>query len=206
LSSARRDRSLEESDLDPDPILQFQRWFDEAIAAGEHEPEAMALATSTTDGVPSNRFVLLKGVDQRGFVFYTNSRSQKGRDIFANPRAALVFRWWTVDRQVRVSGAIGPVEPRESDAYFKTRPVGAQIGAWASAQSERLARRTDLDEQVANVTQRFSGREVLRPPWWGGFRVRPVEIEFWQGRDDRLHDRLTYRRIGGRWEVRRLNP
>lgn len=206
MSDPSRHRPLDESDLDPDPIRQFGRWFDEAAAAGEPQPDAMALATSTPDGAPSNRFVLLKGVDRRGFVFFTNSRSAKGRDLAANPRAALAFRWWTVDRQVRVSGPIAPVEAGESDAYFKTRPLGAQLGAWASAQSEPLADRAGLDEQVAIVTQRFLGRDVPRPPWWGGFRVRPVEIEFWQGRADRLHDRLVYRQSGGGWEVQRLSP
>jgi pyridoxamine 5'-phosphate oxidase len=206
LSDPGRHRPLEESDLDPDPIRQFQRWFDEAKAAGEPQPDAMALATSTPDGTPSNRFVLLKGLDARGFVFYTNTRSMKGRDIAANPRGALAFRWWTVDRQVRVTGPITPVEPGEADAYFTSRPLGAQLGAWASAQSEPLASRAGLDEQVAIVTERFLGRDVPRPPWWGGFRVRPVEIEFWQGRPDRLHDRLAYRHVGGRWEIQRLNP
>jgi pyridoxamine 5'-phosphate oxidase len=206
LSTSGRDRPLEESDLDPDPILQFQLWFDQAKTAGEPEPEAMALATSTPDGAPTNRFVLLKEVDQRGFVFFTNSRSVKGRDIAANPRTALAFRWWTVGRQVRVTGPVAPVEPAESDAYFKTRPLGAQLGAWASAQSQPLATRAGLDQEVAIVTRRFLGRDVPRPPWWGGFRVRPVEIEFWQGRPDRLHDRLAYRQVGDRWEVRRLNP
>jgi pyridoxamine 5'-phosphate oxidase len=198
---------LDEADLDPDPIRQFRRWFDEARTAGEPQPDAMALATSTPDGAPSNRFVLLKGVDQRGFVFYTNNRSAKGRDLAANPRAALAFRWWTVDRQVRVSGPIAPVEPEESDAYFQTRPLGAQLGAWASAQSEPLADRARLDEQVVIVTRRFLGREVPRPAWWGGFRVVPVQIEFWQGRPDRLHDRLVYQRQGDdAWGIQRLNP
>lgn len=206
MSGPGRDRPLDESDLDPDPISQFQRWFDEARTAGEPEPEAMALATSTPTGEPSNRFVLLKGLDARGFVFYTNGRSRKGRELAANPRAALAFRWWTVERQVRVSGPIVPVEPGESDAYFKTRPLGAQLGAWASAQSEQLASRAVLDLQLMTVTRRFAGRDVPRPPWWGGFRVRPTEVEFWQGRRDRLHDRLSYRLVGGRWRIQRLNP
>jgi pyridoxamine 5'-phosphate oxidase len=166
----------------------------------------MALATSTPGGTPSNRFVLLKGVDERGFVFYTNGQSLKGRDLATNPQAALAFRWWTLDRQVRVSGSVVAVEPAEADAYFQTRPFGAQLGAWASAQSEPLASRAELDVQVATVTQRFLGRDVPRPPWWGGFRVRPIEIEFWQGRPDRLHDRLVYRQAGDRWEIQRLNP
>ncbi len=206
MRDSSRHRALEVSDLHPDPITQFGRWFDEAKAAGEPQPDAMALATSNPEGTPSNRFVLLKGLDARGFVFYTNSRSLKGRDIAANPQAALAFRWWTLDRQVRASGPITPVEPAEADAYFQTRPLGAQVGAWASAQSEPLARRAGLDEQVAIVTQRFLGRDVPRPPWWSGFRVRPVEVEFWQGRPDRLHDRLAYRQVGDRWEIQRLNP
>jgi pyridoxamine 5'-phosphate oxidase len=205
-SGSAGDRALDESELDADPIRQFQRWFDDAKAAGEPEPEAMALATAGSDGEPSNRFVLLKSLDQRGFVFYTNGRSRKGREIAANPRAALVFRWWRLQRQVRVSGPVAPVQPGESDAYFKTRPLGAQLGAWASAQSDPLASRAVLDQQVAAVAQRFAGREVPRPPWWGGFRVRPVEVEFWQGRPDRLHDRMCYRLVGGRWRVQRLSP
>ena len=201
-----RDRALDESGLNPDPIRQFQRWFDEARAAGEPEPEAMALATATPEGEPSNRYVLLKSVDQRGFVFFTNSRSRKGRDIAANPRAALAFRWWMVQRQVRVSGSVEAIQPAESDAYFKSRPLGAQLGAWASAQSEPLAGRAVLDQQLAAVTQRFAGREVPRPPWWGGFRVRPIEVEFWQGQPDRLHDRLCYLLMGGLWRIQRLSP
>jgi pyridoxamine 5'-phosphate oxidase len=200
------DRLLDEGDLDPDPIRQFQRWFDEVKSAGQPEPEAMAVATATPAGEPANRFVLLRGLDERGFVFYTNGRSRKGRDMAANPRAALVFRWATLERQVRVLGPVAPVAPAESDAYFRTRPLGAQLGAWASAQSEPLTSRAVLDRQLVAVTERFAGRDVPRPPWWGGFRVRPVEVEFWQGRRDRLHDRLTYRLSAGRWRIQRLSP
>ncbi len=206
MSDSGRDRPLQESDLDPDPIRQFQLWFEDAKNAGEPEPEAMALATSTLSGEPSNRFVLLKGLDARGFVFFTNGRSRKGRDIAANPRAALAFRWWTVERQVRVSGSVAPVDPTESDAYFKTRPVGAQLGAWASAQSELVSNRAALEQNLRAAVERFAGRDVPRPPWWGGFRVRPTDVEFWQGRRDRLHDRLCYRLVGGQWRVQRLNP
>jgi pyridoxamine 5'-phosphate oxidase len=150
--------------------------------------------------------VLLRGADERGFVFYTNGHSRKGRDLAANPTAALAFRWWTVERQVRVSGPVLPVESSESDAYFKTRPRGAQLGAWASAQSELIPSRATLDHQLQSVTERFAGRDVPRPPWWGGFRVRPIEVEFWQGRQDRLHDRLRYRLDVGQWRIQRLNP
>jgi pyridoxamine 5'-phosphate oxidase len=200
------DQALSEADLDADPIRQFNRWFDQAKAAGQPEPEAMALATATPSGEPAVRFVLLRGLDARGFVFYTNGRSRKGREMAENPVAALVFRWWTLERQVRVSGPVRPVEPAESDAYFKARPRGAQLGAWASAQSELLTGRVVLEEQLSTVARRFAGREVPRPPWWGGYRVRPVEVEFWQGRPDRLHDRLAYRRAGGAWRIQRLSP
>ena len=204
------DKPLNEQDLDSDPIRQFQRWYDDATAAGQPEPEAMALATSTTDGEPSVRFVLLRGVDERGFVFYTNGRSRKGRDIIANPLAALVFRWWVVERQVRVAGPVEPVDPSESEAYFRTRPRGAQLGAWASAQSETVENRGALERRFEEATSRFAGQDVPRPPWWGGFRVRPIEVEFWQGRPNRLHDRLAYRirdgGDGGGWTIQRLNP
>jgi pyridoxamine 5'-phosphate oxidase len=200
------DQPLDEQDLDPDPIRQFQRWFDHARSAGQPEPEAMALATASLTGQPSNRFVLLRGIDERGFVFYTNGRSRKGQEMAANPHAALAFRWSTVGRQVRVSGPVAPIGDRESDAYFQTRPVGAQLGAWASAQSEPLADRAALDRQLRDIAERFAGQDVPRPPWWGGYLVRPTEIEFWQGRRDRLHDRLCYRRHGDRWAIERLSP
>jgi pyridoxamine 5'-phosphate oxidase len=201
-----RDQPLSEQDVDPDPIRQFLTWFDEAIAAGQPEPEAMALATSTSSGEPSVRFVLLRGMDERGFVFYTNERSRKGRDLAANPRAALVFRWWTVERQVRVAGPVAPVAPEESDGYFGTRSRGAQLGAWASAQSEPLPGRAPLERRFEQMASRFAGQDVPRPPWWGGFRVAPVEMEFWQGRQNRLHDRLAYRFSDGHWSIQRLNP
>ena len=206
------DQPLREEDLDRDPIRQWNRWFDEAKAAGQPEPEAMALATSTVSGPsglpgePSVRFVLLRGLDERGFVFFTNEHSRKGRDLAANPVAALVFRWWTVERQIRVSGPVAPVGSVESDDYFKTRPRGAQLGAWASAQSQPIAERAVLERQLTAVTERFAGQEVPRPPWWGGFRVRPTEMEFWQGRADRLHDRVHYRDDGGAWRIERLSP
>jgi pyridoxamine 5'-phosphate oxidase len=197
---------LSEADLDPDPIRQFRRWYDEAAAAGQPEPEAMALATSTTDGEPSVRFVLLRGIDDRGFVFYTNSRSRKGHEIAANPQAALAFRWWTVERQVRVTGPIAPVGGEESDAYFRTRPRGAQLAAWASEQSEPVDSRVELERRFDEVAARFAEQEVPRPPWWGGYRIRPLQLEFWQSRQNRLHDRLVYHLANGRWTVRRLNP
>jgi pyridoxamine 5'-phosphate oxidase len=201
-----RDQPLFEQDIHPDPIQQFLRWFDEAAAAGQPEPEAMALATATSAGEPSVRYVLLRGIDERGFVFYTNGRSRKGQEIASNPRAALVFRWWTLERQVRVSGTVAPVAPEEADAYFRGRPRSAQLGAWASAQSAPLADRAALDHQVDLVTRRFAGQDVPRPPWWGGFRVRPAQMELWQGRRDRLHDRLAYRMVGGHWIIQRLSP
>jgi pyridoxamine 5'-phosphate oxidase len=201
-----RDQPLRKKDVDPDPIRQFQRWFDDAVAAGQPEPEAMALATAARNGTPSVRFVLLRGLDDRGFVFFTNGHSRKGREMAVNPAGALVFRWWTLERQVRVSGPVAPVDAGESDAYFRTRPRGAQLGAWASAQSELLADRDALEARLAVVEERFAGREVPRPPWWGGFRLRPTEIELWQGRADRLHDRIAYRLLGGGWRLYRLSP
>jgi pyridoxamine 5'-phosphate oxidase len=202
-------RHLDLEDVDPDPVIQFGRWFVEAEEAGQAEPEAMALATSaptSAGGTPSVRFVLLKGVDERGFAFYTNYDSRKGRELGANPLASLVFRWWVLERQVRVGGPVLKVDPEESDVYFASRPRGAQLGAWASPQSEVLAGREELEAQLAEVTARFDGREVTRPAWWGGYRVEPEEVEFWQGRPDRLHDRLRYEREGRGWRIERLSP
>lgn len=198
-------QSLGEDDLDPDPLRQFQRWYAEAHE-NEREPDAMALATAGEDGMPSVRFVLLKAADESGFVFYTNWRSRKARQLEANPHAALAFRWVLLERQVRVAGAVTKLDTASSDAYFATRPRAAQLGAWASAQSEPVASRADLDEHLEVVTARFAGRDVPRPPWWGGYRVVPEEFEFWVSHPDRLHDRFQYLKEGEGWLIRRLNP
>ena len=194
-----------EDDLDPDPIRQFDAWYRESVAAGEPEPDAMALAT-VGDGIPAVRFVLLKGFSGRGFVFYTNWNSRKGKEIAANPNVALAFRWRVLERQVRVIGTASMVPTGDSDAYFATRPREAQLGAWASEQSEPIASRADLDEHLDVVTARFAGRDVPRPPWWGGYLIAPFEMEFWVSHRDRLHDRFQYARTEEGWVIRRLNP
>jgi pyridoxamine 5'-phosphate oxidase len=201
-------RALDVADVDADPTVQFQRWFDEAVAAAVPEPEAMCVASVATDGTPSARMVLLKHVDRRGFVFYSNYHSQKGAELAANPRSALVWRWFALERQVRAVGAAEAVAPEESDAYFATRPRGAQIGAWASPQSQVLAGRAELEARVAEAEVRFGDGPIPRPPWWGGIRIVPETAEFWQGRRSRLHDRLRYRSLPGNngWVVERLAP
>jgi pyridoxamine 5'-phosphate oxidase len=195
-----------EQDLAADPVQQFRRWFAEAAEAGERMPETVVLATATPDGAPSARAVLLKGVDERGFAVFTNLESRKGRELGANPRAALVFLWPALGRQVRVEGASEPLGRPEVDAYFATRPRGSQIGAWASPQSSVIPGRADLEARVAETEARFGAGEVPAPPFWGGYRIRPEAVEFWQHRDDRLHDRLRYRRSPGGWTVERLAP
>lgn len=197
---------LDESDADPDPIEQFRKWFDEALAADLHEPNAMTLATATPDGKPSARIVLLKGFDARGFVFYTNYEGRKGRELAENPRAALVFYWGELERQVRVEGRVWRVLEEESDAYYASRPRGSRLGAWASAQSRSVERRELVEERLRELEREYTGREVPRPPFWGGYRVEPEEIEFWQGRENRLHDRLVYRRSSDGWRIERLQP
>ncbi len=197
---------LRETDVDPDPIVQFQRWFADAQATGDPLPEAMALATATSTGIPSARMVLLKGVDDSGFVFFTNYESQKGKDLADNPRAALVFYWVRLGRQVRVSGTISRVTAVESDAYFQSRPLESRLSAAASPQSEVIAGREQLETRVAELRQR-SARDVPRPDFWGGYRLAPESIEFWVHRENRLHDRLRYtRQSDATWRLERLAP
>jgi pyridoxamine 5'-phosphate oxidase len=199
--------TLDETEVDPDPIVQFGRWFGDARAAGLPEPEAMTLATTGPDGRPSARMVLLKGFDQRGFVFYTNYTSRKSRELAASPAAALVF-WWPppLQRQVRIEGLVERVSHEESEAYFRTRPFGSQLGAWASNQSEVIPGRDVLEKRLEELSARYADGEVPLPPFWGGFRLAPQVIELWQGRPNRLHDRLRYRRDGDRWTIERLSP
>jgi len=198
---------LKESDADPNPIEQFRRWFDEVLAADPHEPNAMTVATTTPDGRPSARIVLLKGFDERGFVFYTNYEGRKSGELETNPYAALVFYWGELERQVRIEGRVSRVSEEESDAYFAGRPRGSQLGAWASEQSRQLQDRSALEERLRELEAEYEGREVPRPPFWGGYRVEPEVIEFWQGRENRLHDRLVYRRSDDDgWSRKRLQP
>jgi pyridoxamine 5'-phosphate oxidase len=201
-------RPLHEDAVDPDPFVQFQRWYDDAVVHEELQPDAMVVATSTLDGHPSARAVLLRGVDARGFCFYTNFESRKGRELAANPRAAAVFHWPAVLRQVRATGDVEHVSDAEADAYWDARPRASRVSALASAQSDPVASRAELEARVAEVEARIAatGGDVARPPGWGGYRVVPDEIEFWQHRDDRLHDRLVYTRVGGAWRVTRLQP
>jgi pyridoxamine 5'-phosphate oxidase len=197
---------LAEVDAAPDPLAQFRAWFEEALAADLHEPNAMVLATATPDGKPSARVVLLKGFDERGFVFYTNYEGRKGREIGRNPHAALVFYWGELERQVRIEGRVGRVSERESDAYYASRPRGSRLGAWASEQSRVVGGREVLEGRIRDLEAEYEGREVPRPAFWGGYRVEPEVVEFWQGRESRLHDRISYRRGDGGWEIERLQP
>jgi pyridoxamine 5'-phosphate oxidase len=197
---------LRGSDMAGDPLEQFRRWFGEAEGAGIRAPNAMALATSTSDGGPSVRMVLLKDVDERGFAFFTGYVSRKSTELDANPRAALLFFWDPLGRQVRIEGSVERVSATESDAYFATRPHGAQLAAVASRQSAVLSAREDLDDRVAELEREHGKEAVPRPEHWGGYRVVPQTYEFWQHRDNRLHDRLRYRRDGDVWVVERLSP
>jgi pyridoxamine 5'-phosphate oxidase len=200
-------RGLSEADLAPTPCDQFRRWFDEALAARIYEPNAMTLATAAADGRPSARALLLKGFDQEGFVFFTNYESRKGAELAANPWAALLFLWSELHRQVRIEGSIEQVSAAESDSYFQSRPLGSRLGAWASRQSAVIPSRELLEQRMQELMLEYEGRELPRPPHWGGYRLRPDAVEFWQGRPNRLHDRLRYRLTPeGAWVVERLSP
>lgn len=201
-----RRQGLDRAEMASDPFSQFRRWLDDAVDAGVREPTAMTLATTDLEQRPSARTVLLRALDDRGFVFFTNYASRKARELSVNPQAALVFLWIALERQVCVTGSVAKVPPDESDAYFSGRPRGSRLGAWASPQSTVLADRAELERHLADVERRFAGRDVPRPPHWGGYRVDPETVEFWQGRPDRLHDRLRYRRDSGRWVLERLAP
>jgi pyridoxamine 5'-phosphate oxidase len=197
---------MDEHDLDPDPLVVFATWFSEAEAAGIAQPEAMALATSPPDGRPSLRMVLLRGHDERGFAFFTNRESRKGGELAANPRAALAVYWQPLNRQVRIEGSVEQVSQDESGAYFATRPLGSRIAAWASPQSQLIDDRKELDERYAATEARFAGGDIPLPPFWGGYRVVPDLIEFWQGRENRFHDRIRYDRRTDGWTRSRLAP
>jgi len=197
---------LYKSDVAADPIEQFRRWFDETSNASLHEPNAMTVVTATPDGHPSARVVLLKGFDECGFVFYTNYEGRKATELESNPRCALLFYWGELERQVRVEGTAERITPEESDAYYASRPRGSRLGALASAQSRPIEDRATLERRLGDLEREYEGREVPRPSNWGGYRVVPETIEFWQGRENRLHDRLIYRRDDRGWKLQRLQP
>ncbi|MGH7496096.1 MAG: pyridoxamine 5'-phosphate oxidase [bacterium] len=200
-------RALLENEVDLDPIVQFQKWFADAVAANLPEPEAMTLATCTTAGKPSARIVLLKGCDQQGFIFFTNYNSRKGHELSQNAFAALVFWWVALERQIRIEGRVEEISAEESDRYFRTRPRGSQLGAWVSQQSQVAEGREIIEARLRELEKEFDNREVPRPPHWGGFRLIPEAIEFWQGRPNRLHDRLRYHKgENGEWTIKRLWP
>ncbi len=209
LADLRKDYALaglSEKDLARDPFRQFDKWFQEAEAAKIAEPNAMTLATATRDGRPSARTVLLKGLDGRGFVFYSNYESRKGRELDGNPQATLVFPWLAIERQVIVEGTVVKVAREESEAYFHSRPRASQLGAWVSQQSSIVPGRKALEDAMKELETKYAGQEVPLPPHWGGWRLPPETVEFWQGRRSRLHDRLRYRRGKDGWTIERLAP
>ena len=200
-------QDLNEIEVDPNPVIQFQKWFDQACSTDIPEANAMTIATVNSEGKPSARIVLLKGYDQKGFVFYTNYNSQKGQELTANPHAAIVFWWAQLERQVRITGSVEKISARESDEYFHSRPLGSRLGAWTSNQSEIISSREVLEQRLEELQVKYQNLDVPRPSHWGGFRVIPAEIEFWQGRSSRLHDRLLYTQADdGSWKIQRLSP
>lgn len=210
ISAIRRDysfESLSENNIDKDPVRLFEKWWNEALHAEIVEPNAMILATASQDGLPSARVVLLKGFGEKGFVFFTNYESFKGQQLAENPKACLVFFWKELERQVRITGLVAKINERESDEYFQTRPEYSRIGAWTSPQSRVIENRQWLDEQFNALVSKMEGTVIQRPPYWGGYIVQPVLIEFWQGRPSRLHDRIQYSlQDDGGWKIERLAP
>jgi pyridoxamine 5'-phosphate oxidase len=209
IGDLRRDYArarLDEASVAADPFVEFARWFEDAVKAEARDPNAMTLATASADGVPSARIVLLKGFDERGFVFFTDYRSRKGIELARNPRAALVFYWPELERQVRITGTTSQTDRQESEAYFRSRPRGSRLSAWISHQSQVIEGRQQLEAQIPELERRYPGEDVPLPPYWGGFRLTPDAIEFWQGRTSRLHDRLRYLREAERWRIERLSP
>ncbi len=199
-------KSLLEADLKKDPVEQFSVWWDEAVKSDIAEVNAMTLATCNEDGRPSARIVLFKGLTNDGFVFYTNYQSNKGKELERNPYAALVFFWKELERQVRIEGAVEKINEAESDSYFQSRPAGSKIGAWSSAQSSTVASREVIEESYLNYLKKFDTNPIPRPPFWGGYIVKPKKMEFWQGRSSRLHDRIMYSKQNEDWKIERLSP
>ncbi len=210
IANIRKDykmKSLLEEDVKKNPVDQFSIWWDEAVRSDITEVNAMTLATCTAEGIPSARIVLLKGFSKEGFIFYTNYKSSKGRQLENNPKAALVFFWKELERQIRIEGNVEKISEHDSDAYFRSRPTGSKIAAWASSQSVPLVNREAIEESFLNFSDRFSNGEVPRPSYWGGYIVKPVNIEFWQGRNSRLHDRILFTKLPNEaWKIERLSP